>query len=78
MGHGIDPRSAPRRSGRRSGRRRPSTDPRTLPAVVRQRIEAHRRKAHGGRISRPEGGVAAEGGKRMEETARGTGQTGTP
>ena len=43
-----------------------------LPTVVRQRIEAHHRKAHGARASRPEGGVAAEGGKRMKETAYGT------
>ena len=40
MGHGIEPRSTPRRSVRRSERCRPSTDPRTVPAVVRQRIDA--------------------------------------
>ena len=51
------------------------TDPGSaLPAVVRQRIEAHHRKAHGGRASRPEGGVAAEGGKRMKGTAHATGR----
>jgi hypothetical protein len=45
-------------------------DPRTLPAVVRRRIEAHDREAHGGR--------APEGGARMEETARESGGTKSP
>ncbi len=78
MGRGIDPRSAPTSAGRRSGRRRPSTDPRIPLAVVRQRIEAHHRKAHGGRAPRPEGRAAPEGGTRVEETARARDRTGSP
>ena len=77
MGYGIESRSAPRTSGRRSGRYRPSTDPRTAPAVVNQRIDAHRRKAHGGQAARPEGRVAPEGGACLEETARGIGRPGS-
>lgn len=74
MGHGIDPRSAPRRSGRRSGRHRPSTCPRALSALVRQRIDAHYRKAHGGRAPRP---AAPEGGARLKETACSTERIGS-
>jgi beta-phosphoglucomutase len=47
-------------------------DPRTLPDVVRRRIEAHDREAHGGPAPRPERGA------RVEETARGTGRKGLP
>ena len=52
-------------------------DPRALPAVAQWRIEVRDREAHGGRLSRPEGGAAPEGGKRVEETARRTGRAGS-
>ena len=77
MRYGIDSRSTPWTSGCRSGRHRPSTDPRTAPAVVNQRIDAHRRKAHGGQAPWPEGRVAPEGGACLEETARGIGRPGS-
>ena len=52
-------------------------DPRALPAVAQRRIEVRDREAHGGWLSRPEGGAAPEGGKRVGETARGTGRAGS-